>query len=83
MCLWTQRVDEVEVLMNIDGNLRARHLAVVLKRKSLMVMVKGVESTPIIDEHLNAAIEVEESTLGTARQAQRKGWILPSCADLW
>eukprot|EP01083_Nonionella_stella_P033587 91922_1 len=59
---WTQSLDEVEVSIPIDANLRGKHLKIVIKKRLLFVAIKGKESTPLINGELKDAVNVEEST---------------------
>lgn len=60
--VWTQSLEEVELMVDIDANLRGKHLRIDIKRTHLTVAVKGKESEPIIDGDLHDAVDVEDST---------------------
>ncbi|EKD21784.1 uncharacterized protein L3040_005294 [Drepanopeziza brunnea f. sp. 'multigermtubi'] len=57
---WTQTIGELDVVIEIPGNLKARDLNVELKKKKLHVAIKGQE--PIISGDLPSEIHVDEST---------------------
>ena len=60
--VWTQTLSEVEVSMDIDANLRGKHLKIVIKKNKLFVAIKGKESEPIIDGKLHDDVNVDDST---------------------
>ena len=60
--VWTQTLDEVEVMVDVDANLRGKQLRIDIRRGHLRVAVKGKESEPLIDGALHEAVDVEEST---------------------
>merc|ERR1712228_963479 len=60
--VWTQTLSEVEVALDIDANLRGKHLKIVIKKNQLLVAIKGKESIPIIDGDLHDSVNVDDST---------------------
>ena len=60
--VWTQTLSEVELTLEIDANLRGKNLKIVIKKRHLLVAIKGKESEPIIDGKLSADVDTEEST---------------------
>jgi len=69
--VWTQSLEEVELMVEIDANLRGKHLRIEIKRKHLKVAVKGKESEPIIDGELHDAVDVEESTWTLTKESTK------------
>jgi len=59
---WTQSLDEVEVIMDVDGHLRGKHLSIAMTKSRLSVSLKGKEATPLLDGELHEGINVDEST---------------------
>ncbi|KIW84203.1 hypothetical protein Z517_03452 [Fonsecaea pedrosoi CBS 271.37] len=57
---WTQTLEEAEVSVPIQGNLKARDLVVELKKTHIKVAVKGQE--PIIDGDFPHPIQTDDST---------------------
>ncbi|TGO18882.1 hypothetical protein BTUL_0007g01010 [Botrytis tulipae] len=57
---WTQTISDLDITIEIPGNLKAKDLIVDIKRQSLKVSVKG--QTPIIDDALPHAILLDDST---------------------
>ncbi|PBP27592.1 nuclear movement protein nudC [Diplocarpon rosae] len=57
---WTQTIGDLDVSIEIPGNLKARDLNVELKKKKLHVAIKGQD--PIITGDLPFEIKVDEST---------------------
>ena len=57
---WTQTISDVDVTIPIASNLRARDLAITLKKTSISVAVKG--SDPILTGDFPHPILVDEST---------------------
>jgi len=70
--VWTQSLEEVELMVEIDANLRGKHLRIEIKRKHLKVAVKGKESEPIIDGELHDAVDVEESTWTVTKESSKE-----------
>jgi len=57
---WTQTIGDLDITAEVPGNLKGRDLNVDIKKKKLVVGVKGKE--PIIDGDLPHEIRVDEST---------------------
>ncbi|KIW30287.1 uncharacterized protein PV07_06043 [Cladophialophora immunda] len=57
---WTQTLEEAEVSVPIQGNLKARDLVVELKKTHIKVAVKGQD--PIIDGDFPHPIQTDDST---------------------
>ncbi|EHL01075.1 putative Nuclear movement protein nudC [Glarea lozoyensis 74030] len=57
---WTQTITDLDVSLEVPGNLKGRDLIVELKKKKLVVGIKGQE--PIINGDLPHEIHTEEST---------------------
>ncbi|KAK0113628.1 hypothetical protein ONS95_013874 [Cadophora gregata] len=57
---WTQTIGDLDVSVEIPGNLKARDLNVEVKKKKLLLAIKGQD--PIISGDLPHEIYVDEST---------------------
>jgi len=57
---WTQTIGDLDITVEIPGNLKAKDLIVDIKKTKLLVGIKGQE--PIISGDLPHAIHVDEST---------------------
>ncbi|KAF2102778.1 CS-domain-containing protein [Rhizodiscina lignyota] len=57
---WTQTIQDVDITVPVDGNLKGRDLVVTMTKTKLKVGVKGKD--PIIDGDLPHPILVDEST---------------------
>merc|ERR1719295_350113 len=68
---WTQSLDEVELMMDVDANLRGKHLKITMTKTRLSVSVKGKEATPLLDGDLHEGINVDESTWTLTRDAKK------------
>jgi len=70
--VWTQTLEEVELSLEIDGNLRGKHLTIDIKKQHLLVAVKGKEAEPLIDGELHEAVDVEESTWSMTKESGKE-----------
>ncbi|CZT09623.1 probable nudC protein [Rhynchosporium agropyri] len=57
---WTQTIGDLDVSVEIPGNLKARDLNVEIKKKKLVLAIKGQE--PLVSGDLAHEIHVDEST---------------------
>ncbi|KAH8598357.1 HSP20-like chaperone [Bisporella sp. PMI_857] len=57
---WTQTIGELDITIEVPGNLKGRDLVVEIKKKKLSLGIKGQE--PIISGDLPHEIHVDEST---------------------
>ncbi|PSS15246.1 hypothetical protein M430DRAFT_51861 [Amorphotheca resinae ATCC 22711] len=57
---WTQTIGDLDITVEVPGNLKGKDLNVEIKKKKLLVGVKGQE--PIINGDLPHEIKVDEST---------------------
>ncbi|KIN02301.1 hypothetical protein OIDMADRAFT_197438 [Oidiodendron maius Zn] len=57
---WTQTIGDLDITADVAGNLKGRDLNVDIKKKKLLVGVKGQQ--PIVDGDLPYEIRVDEST---------------------
>jgi hypothetical protein len=60
--VWTQTLATVDILIDIDCNLRGKQLNISIKKKKLFVAVRGQESNAIIDGALHEPVDVEDSS---------------------
>ncbi|KAM3083927.1 hypothetical protein ACMFMG_001967 [Clarireedia jacksonii] len=57
---WTQTIGDLDVTLEIPGNLKAKDLIVEIKRQSIKLAIKGQE--PVLDDKLPHPIHTEDST---------------------
>ncbi|TAQ91136.1 hypothetical protein B7494_g479 [Chlorociboria aeruginascens] len=57
---WTQTIGDVDITVEVPGNLKGRDLVVEIKKKKLVLGIKGQD--PIVNGDLPHEIRVDEST---------------------